>query len=201
MAKDQSPAQETVKHNSEPEQWQSNAQDGEVLGNKKFEAEYGFHGTKTYNKFNITCFYTQIKLNIDYNRQLNVQHVEKEIDALYAKVLKDIQTKNPYDDQAMYWIVVSDKMKNSKFHMGNRTIGQFDDNELSRVLFKISQSAQDFVFRDFTMDVYLYPSGTGYGWRKTMDRSRAPEVKSEEKGLRCLAKIKNKGLGIHDEIN
>lgn len=98
-------------------------------------------------------------MNMKFDRALNVKHFEQEIDSFYSNIIKKIREENPYNEHARYWINVSDTISSqTRFCLGDRPLNQYNPGELTRILFKICQSNEDFAFRKFILDVFLYES-------------------------------------------
>ena len=131
-----------------------------------------------------------VKLKFDFNKEANIWDYKDDVTEVYHKIMEEMKRINPFNGDARYWLIVSDS-KNSKFVMGDSSIENFDETELTRNLFKICQSKRSFIYRNFTLEVFLYDVGNGgTGWRRKSDKKVAPkEAKFEN--LRCVVKIKN----------
>lgn len=148
----------------------------------------------TNRKFKTTRFNLKIEFKMEFDKSFNVQHFEEDIDEMYAGILERIRENNPYTDAARYWINVTSTDRNTRFCMGNRGVGGYNRGELFKILYRISQSGQDFVFQKFTLDVFLYDEGSASGRPlRRMDKTKAPVEKSDEESGRACTNIRNKG--------
>lgn len=165
---------------------------------KEFKAKFHLFNKHHFKKFKTQRLNFQINMRINFDRGFNVQHFETEIDNLYADIIKRIRKENPFNEDARYWINVSDTTSaTTRFCLGDRSLNQYDSGELFRTLFKISQSNQEFCFRKFILDVYVYDSGSAAkGWKRRMDRNRAPAEYDGEENSYAYTNIKNKGMNM-----
>ena len=149
--------------------------------------------TFTRNKrFKETSFHHKINLKINLNAKYDVQHYEQEIDEMYSKIMNDVRAANKLNDDCLYYVNVTNHQDKTRFHMGGTPIGQFDGGQLFRMLHKISQSATDFINRQFTLSVTICNSGSGSGHERKRS-NKAPEELANEKRKTSIVSIKNKG--------
>lgn len=162
---------------------------------KEFKAKFHLFNKHHFKKFKTQRLNFQINMRINFDRGFNVQHFETEIDTLYADIITRIRKENPFKEDARYWINVSDTTSaTTRFCLGDRPLNQYDSGELFRTLFKICQSNQEFCFRKFLLDVYVYDSGSaGVGWKRGMDKTKAPAEYDGEENSRAYTNIKNQG--------
>ncbi len=159
---------------------------------KSFRYHVNFKDPVVNKKYRLARFGMGIGLKIDFNRDMSVFLVEQELDDMFVEIIEEIRSKNPFNDDAYYWINVSNADGITRFCLGNTAIRNYDHSELTRMIFKICQSDQEFVFRKFKLDVFLYDQGSGAGKPRRMNRNVAPQQEAEDNS-RCFTNIKNKG--------
>ena len=140
-----------------------------------FTSKFKIVGKYNNYNFKVGRFNIGVELTMAFNKDFKVGKFLEKIDELYGEVMDKVREENPYTDDAEYFITVSNDYMVKKFVMGKNTIGLFDKKELSRNLHKISQSGQDFIFRKFQLDVFVYDQGRVLDSDVTRTRPSHPE--------------------------